>query len=251
MTRRRADELLVSQGLCPSRSQARHLILGGKVFLSDGSSVDKPGRLLPVDTPLRLAETPRYVGRGGEKLAAFLSHFPLEIKGLHALDVGASTGGFTDCLLQHGVASVTCVDVGQGQLHPKLLADPRVTNLEKINARHLQDTPLPHEHYPLIVADLSFISLRQVLDSIWSRLAADGILIVLVKPQFELGREIMDQNKGIVRDPVLQEKALTELESFALSTLKGAEKIGNIPSPIAGGDGNREFLLGLRKSTAG
>ncbi len=245
MSRCRADELLVKQGLAPSRSQARHLILGGKVSLPDASTVDKPGRMLSPDTVLLLSQEVRYVGRGGEKLAAFLSHFPLEIKGLHALDVGASTGGFTDCLLQNGVATVTCVDVGQGQLHPKLLADPRVSNFEKVNARDLEHTELPHLQYPLIVADLSFISLRQVLNSIWSRLPVGGVLIVLVKPQFELGREVMERNKGVVRDPALQEKALAELESFALTTLKGAKQIGSMPSPIAGGDGNREFLLGL------
>ena len=156
----RADELLVKLGLAPSRSMAQALILGGKVRSGPDSVVQKASQSFHEDTVLIVEQPPRFVSRGGEKLAAALDHFAITVAGLHGLDVGASTGGFTDCLLQRGVADMTCVDVGTAQLHAKLRADPRVRNFEKFNARELNAVELPHPAYGIVVMDLSFISLN-------------------------------------------------------------------------------------------
>ena len=180
----RIDELLVSQGLADSRSQAKALVLAGKVRLGT-ERIDKPGRTLAADSAVSVEQPPRFVSRGGEKLEGFLDQFAIDVHGVHLLDVGASTGGFTDCCLQRGAARATCVDVGRAQLHNKLRQDARVTNLEKTNARHLQAGDLPEADYPLIVMDLSFISLTKVLPAVWQFMAAGGHLIALVKPQFE------------------------------------------------------------------
>jgi len=244
--RLRLDTLLVTRGLCASRSQAQSLIREGKVRSGD-TVLDKPGRELPVDTPLAIEAPPRFVSRGGDKLDAFLTAFALDLTDAYVLDVGASTGGFTDCALQRGAASVTCVDVGQDQLHPTLRSDPRVTNIERVNARHLDPAILPRPTYDLAVLDLSFISLRHVLPAIWPLVAPGGRLIALVKPQFEAGREAVSRGDGVIRDPAVQQRTLDEVTAFAEQNLPGAVRIGAIDSPIRGGDGNREFLLGLRK----
>ncbi len=165
------------------------------------------------------------------------------------LDVGASTGGFTDCALQAGAASVTCLDVGRAQLHGKLLADPRVTNLEQVNARHLDPAILPRSAYDAVVMDLSFISLRHILPRVWPVLRAGGTLVALVKPQFEAGKAEVDKGQGVIRDPAVQERVLAEIRAFALAELPGAALVGVMDSPITGTDGNREFLLGLTKDT--
>lgn len=241
----RLDELLVEKGLADSRSQAKALILAGKVLLGT-ERLDKPGRSLPSDSELTVEQPPRFVSRGGEKLEGFLDAFDISVDGLHVLDVGASTGGFTDCCLQRGAAGATCVDVGRAQMHNKLIRDPRVTNLEKTNARHLQAGDLPQDHYPRIVMDLSFISLTKVLPAVWQFLAPGGILIALIKPQFEARKEEVDAGRGIIRDPAIHERVLHEIREFALNELPGAELVGTMDSPIKGTDGNREFLIGLR-----
>jgi 23S rRNA (cytidine1920-2'-O)/16S rRNA (cytidine1409-2'-O)-methyltransferase len=180
----RLDELLVAQGLADTRSRAKALILAGKVKLGT-DRIDKPGRTLPANAPIEVESPPRFVSRGGEKLEGFLDQFQIDVTGLRHLDIGASTGGFTDCCLQRGTISATCVDVGRAQMHNKLLQDKRVTNIEKTNARYLQIGDLPFDDYPLIVMDLSFISLTKVLPAVWQFLANHGRLIALVKPHFE------------------------------------------------------------------
>jgi len=246
----RLDELLVEKGLAESRSQAKALILAGKVRIGT-DRLDKPGRSLPADALVEVEAPPRFVSRGGEKIEGFLDRFGIDVTGLHILDVGASTGGFTDCCLQRGAVAATCVDVGRAQLHGKLLADPRVTNLEKVNARNLQPGDLPEPAYPLVVMDLSFISLRKVLPAVWNFLQPGGHLIALVKPQFEAEKEEVDRGRGVIRDAAVQERVLDDIKRFALDEFPGAALIGTMDSPIKGTDGNREFLIGLRKSDGG
>ncbi len=247
LSRCRVDELLVARQLAASRTQAKALILAGQVRTGPDSVVSKPGQLLRSDTTLIVAQPPLFVSRGGEKLAGFLRQFPLAMAGIHALDVGASTGGFTDCLLQHGAASVTCVDVGRAQLHAKLRADPRVTNLEKINARHLGETALPRPIYELVVMDVSFISLTKVLPAVWARVSPGGHLIALVKPQFEATRAEATAGRGIIRDPAIHQRILKNIIKYSLTNLAGSVLHGELPSPLPGGDGNTEFLMGLLK----
>lgn len=242
----RLDELLVTRGLAASRAQAKALIMAGHV-LHGTERLDKPGRVFPADHELTVEQPPRFVSRGGEKLAAALAHFSLDLKGAHVLDVGASTGGFTDCVLQAGAADVVCVDVGRAQLHAKLRADPRVTNLEKINARHLAATDLPRTVFDAVVMDLSFISLKSVLPAVWPFLRPGGALVALVKPQFEAGKAEADKGRGVIRDPAVQQAVLEGVRDFALAELPGCRLTGNIDSPITGADGNREFLLVLDK----
>lgn len=243
----RLDELLVGRGLVQSRTQAKALIMAGRV-LHGTERLDKPGRVFPVDLELTVEQLPRFVSRGGDKLAAALAHFSLNLQGAHVLDVGASTGGFTDCALQAGAADIVCVDVGRAQLHARLLTDPRVTNLEKLNARRLNAADLPRACFDAIVMDLSFISLKSVLPAVWSFLRAGGTLVALVKPQFEAGKLEADKGRGVIRDPTVQEAALTAVREFALAELPGCRLTGSIDSPISGADGNREFLLVLSKA---
>jgi len=245
--RRRLDELLVSRGLAETRAQAKALVVAGKVTGAGGHVLDKPGKEYPADAELNVESPPRFVGRGGEKLAGALERFGIDLSGTHVLDVGASTGGFTDCALQSGAASVTGVDVGQGQMHPRLLADPRVTNLEKVNARHLSPGDLPRAAYDAVVMDLSFISLRAVLPAAWQFLAPGGVLVALVKPQFEAGKEAVDRADGVIRDPAVRLAALDAVRDFALSELPGAEPLGEMDSPLTGTNGNHEFLLALKR----
>lgn len=244
----RLDELLVARGLATSRAQAKALIMSGRV-LRGTERLDKPGKEFAEDTALTVEQPPRFVSRGGEKLAAALAHFALDLRGAHVLDVGASTGGFTDCVLQAGAADVVCVDVGRAQLHAKLRADPRVTNLEQLNARHLRAVDLPRVEFDAIVMDLSFISLKAVLPAVWPVLRAGGTLVALVKPQFEAGKAEVDKGRGVIRDRAVQEATLAAVRDFAAGELPGAVVAGSIDSPIAGADGNREFLLCLRKQT--
>ncbi len=240
----RVDELLVARGLAETRSQAKTLVMAGRVRLGT-ERIDKPGKELPADSPVTITQPPRFVSRGGEKLAAALQAFALDLRGAHVLDVGASTGGFTDCALQSGAASVVCVDVGRAQLHARLRADPRVTNREKTNARHLSKGDLPRSDFDAIVMDLSFISLRSVLPPVWPFLKPGGVLVALVKPQFEAGKAEADRGRGVIRDESVRLAALERVREFALATLPGARLVGTMDSPIAGADGNREFLLAL------
>ena len=221
----RLDELLVARGLAPTRAQAKALIMSGRV-LRGTDRLDKPGKEFPTDLEVIVEQPPRFVSRGGEKLSGALERFAA------------------------GAADVICVDVGRAQLHPKLLADPRVTNFEKINARHLTARDLPRSDFDIIVMDLSFISLRSVLPAVWPLLRVGGTLIALVKPQFEAGKAAVDKGRGVIRDTAVQDAVLSGIRDFALAGLPGARLVGTMDSPITGTDGNREFLLGLRKETA-
>jgi 23S rRNA (cytidine1920-2'-O)/16S rRNA (cytidine1409-2'-O)-methyltransferase len=243
----RLDELLVARGLAASRAQAKALIMSGRV-LRGTERLDKPGKEFTTDIELIVEQPPRFVSRGGEKLAAFLEKFAIDLRGAHLLDVGASTGGFTDCALQAGAADAVCVDVGRAQLHARLATDPRVTNLEKVNARHLQPGDLPRSEFDAVVMDVSFISLKSVLPPVWPFLHPGGTLIALVKPQFEAGKAEVDKGRGVIRDAAVQDAVLADITAFALRDLPGAQLLGSMDSPITGTDGNREFLLGLRKS---
>ncbi len=243
----RLDELLVARGLAETRAQAKGLIMAGRV-LRGTERLEKPGKEFPTDLELIVEQPPRFVSRGGEKLIGAITRFALDLRGAHVLDVGASTGGFTDCALQAGAADVVCVDVGRAQLHAKLRADPRVTNLEKINARHLTANDLPRSSYDVIVMDLSFISLKTVLPAVWVLLRPAGLLVALVKPQFEAGKAAVDKGRGVIRDTTVQEATLAGVRDFALSSLPGARLTGTMDSPITGADGNREFLLLLTKA---
>jgi 23S rRNA (cytidine1920-2'-O)/16S rRNA (cytidine1409-2'-O)-methyltransferase len=245
--KRRLDEILVARGLAESRTQAKALIMSGRVFRGT-ERMDKPGREIPDEGELSVLQPPRFVSRGGEKLSAALAQFSLDFRGAHVLDVGASTGGFTDCALQAGAASVVCVDVGRAQLHARLRADPRVVNLEKLNARRLTPSDLPRTQFDAVVMDLSFISLKTVLPAVWPFLAPGGPLVALVKPQFEAGKAEADRGKGVIRDASVQEAALASVRDFALRRLPGARLAGTMDSPLQGADGNREFLLCLRRS---
>jgi 23S rRNA (cytidine1920-2'-O)/16S rRNA (cytidine1409-2'-O)-methyltransferase len=242
----RLDELLVARGLASTRTQARALIMAGRVLGKTGR-LEKPGKEVPCDAEFIVEQPPRFVSRGGEKLQGALEGFALDLRGAHVLDIGASTGGFTDCALQAGAASAVCVDVGRGQLHARLVSDPRVVNLEKVNARHLDAVELPRREFDLAVADLSFISLKAVLPAVWPRVRSGGVLVALVKPQFEAGRAEASKGRGVIRDEAVRRAALVGVRDFALARLPGARLVGTMDSPIAGADGNREFLLCLRK----
>lgn len=245
----RADQLLVERGLAPSRTVAQRLIEAGRVSWADGP-VTKASLILPLTAELAVAsdETDRYVGRGGIKLAGALAHTKLDVRGKTCLDVGQSTGGFTDCLLQAGAARVVGVDVGHGQLHARLGADARVTCLEGVNARELSKLAVAElgrvGHYDLIVADLSFISLTLVLPQLPALLADGGDMLLLVKPQFEVGPEHVGKG-GIVRDAALYPPVEAKLRRAAEAA--GLRVLDYFDSPIAGTDGNREFFLWTKK----
>lgn len=246
----RADEALVLAGLAESRSQAQRLIKEGQAT-ADGQVIDKPGRLVGPEAELLLTAMPRYVSRGGDKLAAMLDACPLiGVSRAVALDVGASTGGFTDCLLQRDAAHVTCVDVGHGQLHPRLQGNARIHSIEGVNARDLSQIELPHLLYDLAVMDVSFISLKFVLAPVWERLRAGGHLVALIKPQFEVPRAVAAKSKGIIKDVKIQQEVLDDLTAFALGELPHALHLLTLPSPLKGSDGNQEYLIALQK-TAG
>jgi len=242
----RLDKLLVLQGLVGSRERARALILAGKVVV-DEHLVDKVGERVDIDSRLRLkGEDLPYVSRGGLKLAKALEVFTVTVRERTALDVGASTGGFTDCLLQNGAAKVFAVDVGYGQLAWKLREDHRVVNLERCNIRHLTYETLG-EHPSLAVVDASFISLSKVLPNTLQLLTPEADIIALIKPQFEVGKGLVGKG-GVVRDEQLQEKVVTEIHQLA--TDLGCRVLGVVESPILGPKGNREFLIHIRKQGA-
>lgn len=236
----RLDQLLVERGLVPSREKARGLILAGEVLVN-GKKIDKAGHDVASDSQVELLERPRYVGRGGLKLEAALGHFQVSAEGKVCLDIGSSTGGFTDCLLQHGAARVYAVDVGTGQLDWKLRNDPRVIVHEQVNARYLSRHEVP-EAIQLAVADVSFISITMILPAVAGLLADNAEMVILVKPQFELERHQVGKG-GIVRDSSLHRKACQRIED-AVRGLGFKSDI--IPSPILGAEGNQEFLLYAR-----
>jgi 23S rRNA (cytidine1920-2'-O)/16S rRNA (cytidine1409-2'-O)-methyltransferase len=237
----RADALLVARGLCDSREQAKRLILAGEVRSGD-RPIDKPGAKLACDAPLDIREKPRFVGRGGLKLEAALDAFHIDPAGWVCLDVGASTGGFTDCLLQRGAARVHAVDVGTNQLVWKLRNDPRVVVKEQFNARHMTPEDIG-EKVSLAVMDLSFISLTKVLPAVFPLLDERGTIVCLIKPQFELEKGDIAKG-GIVRDPALHERAVEKIRRYVTGE-PGHAWLGLIPSPITGTDGNHEFLAWL------
>lgn len=238
MPKIRLDQLLVHRGLCDSREQAKRLILAGEV-VCDVLPQLKPGLQVADDLPLTLRHRPKYVGRGGEKLEGALDHFGISVEGRVAVDIGASTGGFTDCLLQRGALRVHAFDVGTNQLAWKLRQDPRVISREQFNCRSLspQDTG---ELAGLVVIDVSFISLTKILSAAFSVLDPAGDLICLVKPQFELTREEVGKG-GIVREDELRFKALEKIRTYTAQELNKSWR-GAMESPISGSDGNREFL---------
>jgi 23S rRNA (cytidine1920-2'-O)/16S rRNA (cytidine1409-2'-O)-methyltransferase len=236
--KKRLDVLLVERGLAESRAQAQALVLAGLV-----PGFDKPGHQVPEDAELAVDRPPRFVSRGGEKLANALERLEVELDGRDAIDVGASTGGFTDCLLKRGARHVYAVDVGRGQLHPRLGSDPRVTALEGVNARDLD--PSRFDPPPtLATLDVSFISLEKVLPAVAACLAAAGVneIVALVKPQFEVGRGQVGKG-GVVRDPQRHREVLLRLADFAATHALGPR--GVVASPLRGPKGNREFFLYL------
>jgi 23S rRNA (cytidine1920-2'-O)/16S rRNA (cytidine1409-2'-O)-methyltransferase len=237
----RADQLLVEHGLAPSRTAAQRLIEAGRVSWSAGT-IDKAATILPPSAELTVAgdESDRYVSRGGIKLAGALAHTGIDVAGRTCLDVGQSTGGFTDCLLQAGAERVIGIDVGHGQLYPRLCDDARVTCIEGVNARALAEARLPHAHFDLIVADVSFISLTLVLPQLPPLLARNGDMLLLVKPQFEVGAAHIGKG-GIVRDDSLYIQVEEKLRLAAANA--HLRVIDYFDSPIAGGDGNREFFI--------
>jgi 23S rRNA (cytidine1920-2'-O)/16S rRNA (cytidine1409-2'-O)-methyltransferase len=244
--RMRLDTLLVSRGLVESREKARALILAGKVDVA-GVSSPKAGSLVPADVDIRLAEPEHpWVGRGGIKLAHALDGFGLDVTGRLGLDIGASTGGFTDVLLQRGARRVIALDVGHNQLHWRLRSDPRVTLLEGVNARILAPAQLPGlaEGAGIVTIDVSFISLRLILPVIPPLLAPGADVVALVKPQFEAGREDVGRG-GVVRDPAVHERVITQVADAAATV--GLRRVGVIESPVTGAEGNREFLMHLRR----
>ena len=241
MAKERLDVLLVQRGLCPSREKAQRLIMAGDVF-SGGTRMDKASQTVSDDAPLEVRAAERYVGRGGLKLEGALAHFALDPAGLTCLDVGASTGGFTDCLLQQGAVKVYALDVGHGQLDWKIRRDPRVVVMEHCNARHLQAGDLP-EKVQLAVADVSFISLTLVLPPVAALLTDGGMMVALIKPQFELSRAEVGRG-GVVRDDAARQRAVDKIRDFALRL--GWTWGGVVDSPVAGADGNRELLCLLK-----
>ena len=240
----RADTFLVEQGYAASRAEAQAAIRAGNVS-AGGKPVLKPSQIVAPDAVIEYAKPHPYVSRGALKLAAALDRFELSPAGLTCIDVGASTGGFTEVLLERGARVVYAVDVGHGQMNPKLSADPRVIPLEGVNARDLGQTQVP-EQVDAVVADVSFIGLKLVLPAALKLAHQGAWLVALVKPQFEAGVGKVGKG-GIVKDKSVQEEALQNIVGW-LGAQGGWSVIGTMESPIAGGDGNREFLLAARKS---
>jgi len=239
MARARLDKLLVDRGFVGSRERARRLIMSGEVWVHD-QRVDKPGALVPVDAELELrgADIP-FVSRGGLKLDAALAHWNIEVQGVVAVDVGASTGGFTDCLLQRGARHVFAIDVGYGQFAWALRQDPRVTLFERANIRKFDPERLP-QRAGLAVIDVSFISLRLVLPTVLRLVEPDAIILPLVKPQFEAGRTQVGKG-GVVRDPEVRRAAVEAAKGYGADLSLACR--GDFPSPILGPKGNQEFFL--------
>ncbi len=232
-TRKRLDVLLVEKGLAESRSQAQALVLAGLV-----PGYEKPGQQVDESVDLQVERPPQFVSRGGEKLQNALDAFAVDVEGRDCADVGASTGGFTDCLLQRGAQRVIAIDVGYGQLHPRLRADPRVHVLERTNARRLSELPFAPE---LVVCDVSFIGVAKALPPVLALAQAGWDAVVLVKPQFEAGRA--ESPKGVVRDPQVQRDVIANVIEAARAW--GGETVGVVDSGVPGPKGNREFFVHL------
>ncbi len=243
----RLDLALVERGLCESREKAKRAVMAGQARVNGQRAAKSSDKVKPSDE-LTLAVTDKFVSRGGHKLEYALETFSVEVAGLRAVDLGASTGGFTDCLLQHGAAMVAAVDVGQGQLAWALRNDERVHVMERTNARHLTPAsfPQPFEPFDLAVVDCSFISLRQILPATVDLLPPGGQVVALVKPQFEAGKAEADKGQGVIRDPQVHRRVLDELRAF-VNDESPLEWVAEIESPLTGPAGNKEFLILLNR----
>ena len=245
---KRLDVALVERGLCESREKAKRAIMAGGVRIND-QPARKASDAIKDSDQLTLAEAEKYVSRGGLKLERALEFFGVDVGGFHAVDLGASTGGFTDCLLQHGAARIFAVDVGQGQLAWKLRRDPRVVVMEKTNARSVTPASFPPPFRPvdLAVIDCSFISLRKILPPAVALVKSSGKIIALVKPQFEAGKAEADKGAGVIRDPAIHERVMRELREFVRNQPELAWS-GETESPLLGPAGNKEFLVLIEKN---
>jgi 23S rRNA (cytidine1920-2'-O)/16S rRNA (cytidine1409-2'-O)-methyltransferase len=252
----RLDQALVERGLCDSREKAKRFVLAGQVRIN-GHPAKKPSDAVKPADELTLDAQEKFVSRGGHKLEHALEHFQLDVKGLTAIDLGASTGGFTDCLLQRGAEKVFAVDVGQGQLAWKLRQDPRVVVMEKTNARHLKPEHFNEQKHPtlnvsaappadLVVVDCSFISLKKILPPAVPLLKPGGKIVALIKPQFEAGKAEADKGRGVITDAAVHGRVLAELEEF-ISAQAGLCWRGVVESPLLGPAGNKEFLTLIEK----
>lgn len=237
MKKERLDLMMLNQSLVSSRAQAQGLIMAGQVLVN-GKVVDKSGSMIALESAIEIVKKERFVSRGGEKLAGALEEFKFSPSGLVCADVGSSTGGFTDCLLQAGALRVYCIDVGKGILHWKLRNDPRVVVLEESNARNVELLP---EQVDLVVCDASFISLRILLPVFKGWLKPNADIITLIKPQFEAGKAEVARGKGVIRDPKVHQHVLTELLEFNIA--QGFNIMGLVRSSLIGPKGNVEFLL--------
>src|SRR6266404_111884 len=242
MKKLRIDDALVERGFFDSRQRAQRAILAGEVRMGD-HVLAKASELVEANATISVAEAPQFVGRGATKLSGALDFFKVEVANKVALDIGASTGGFTDCLLQRGAAKVFAVDVGRGQLAWKIRNDPRVIVIEKLNARFLSREHIPAD-VDLCVIDVSFISLTLILPRAFELVTAEGVIVALIKPQFELQRKDVGRG-GIVREPALHEKAEQKIVNFVQEA--GYRVAGLVPSAITGTDGNQEFFICIRK----
>jgi len=241
----RLDTFLVEHGFFPSREQAQRAIMAGEIRVGD-AVIDKASVKVASNAAVTVRAPAPYVGRGGVKLEGALTHFGIEVKGLTALDIGASTGGFTDCLLQRGATKIFAIDVGHGQLAWKIRSDPRVIVREKLNARFLSRADIP-DPIDLCVIDVSFISLTLILPNAFELVTPNGMILALIKPQFELQASDVGRG-GIVREPALHEKAQLKIQDFALEA--GHAVVGIVPSGITGADGNQEFFICVRTKSA-
>ena len=245
---KRLDVALVERGLADSREKAQRAIMAGQVRVN-GQSAHKASDKIRDEDVIEIAAGEKYVSRGGHKLEHALRHFACDPTGLTAIDLGASTGGFTDCLLQHGAASVFAVDVGHGQLAWKLRNDPRVVVMEQTNARHLTPASFPAPFAPvdLVVVDCSFISLHKILSAAVALLRPSGNILALLKPQFEAGKAEADRGAGVIRDPAVHERVIRELREF-IEGQPGLRWHGVTTSPLEGPAGNKEFLVRIEKT---
>ncbi len=235
----RLDKILFDRKVAPTIEAARAMIYAGEVYIDEQLS-DKPGRICSTDSPIRIKQKCRYVSRGGLKLEKGLSHFGISVDGALCLDAGASTGGFTDCLLQNNARKVHAIDVAYGQLAWKIRQDPRVVVRERFNIRNITPADIDHDAIDLAVMDLSFISLTTILPPIVNLFAHKPAVVALIKPQFELSRQEVGTG-GVVSDPLLHQKAIEKIESFVEQI--GLNSKGTVASPILGPKGNREFLI--------
>ncbi len=244
----RLDQALVERGLCESREKAKRAVMAGLVRVN-GHPAAKPGDLVSSSAEVLLAAAEKFVSRGGLKLEHALITFGLEVRGISAVDLGASTGGFTDCLLQRGATRVYAVDVGHGQLAWTLRKDSRVVVMERVNARNLSPSsfPGPFDPVELVVIDCSFISLSKIIPASIALLKPSGKIVALIKPQFEAGKAEADKGAGVIRDPEIHERILSELKQFVATNLPGLLWLATTPSPVLGPAGNREFLALLEK----